>query len=141
MQKVLVTIKSKITDAYGQTENIEFTADGNYAEKNGKYYIIYNEVSDDDKSSITTTLKIESKEKIILTRNGPYPSRLEIEKGERNLCRYGTAMGTFTVGLYTFLVDVSLDKKGGIVRFSYNLDVDSDKVSRNEIEVTVREAE
>lgn len=124
----------------GERDEMELTTFGNYYERNGKYYIVYQESEatgfDGD---TTTTVKIEGENKVTMIRNGALRSQLIMERGKRHLCHYGTEYGNIIIGVLTDTITSSLGDGGGKVDFNYTLDIDGALASENTVRINVKE--
>ena len=103
------------------------------------YYIRYEETEATGYVGCTTTLKIEGDQCVTISRTGAQQTNLVIEKNRRHLCHYDTGFGSFTVGVYSDLIESNLNDHGGAVRFCYTLDVDTSLAAENDVTVSVRE--
>ncbi len=110
---------------------------GTYTERGLARFIAYKEYDEDDpKVAYTAVLKLEPG-KLTMMRAGS-ATRLILEEGKRHLCLYDTGYGTLSVGVFTSLLETSLDEKGGKLSVKYTLDIDSNLSSNNEIEVKIK---
>ncbi|MBE6798100.1 MAG: DUF1934 domain-containing protein [Ruminococcaceae bacterium] len=138
MKDVLIDIKG--TQGIGDDADvIEFTTVGQMACKNGKYYLFYNENDTLGADDIKTTLKAEGDDKITLSRTGRLESRLVIEKGQRSKCFYSTIQGQLVLGIFGESIVNTLKDDGGTLSMAYTIDVDNSLLSRNTVEIKVRE--
>ncbi len=129
-----------IQEVDGERDKIELTTVGNYMIKNGKTYIGYKEYFDDDPSSVSDNLiKIEPDDRVTIIRNGGKQTRLILEKGRRHQCHYRTVMGDMMIGVFTDTVSNKLDKSGGKLHVSYELDFNNEFISKNEFYIDVQE--
>ncbi|HEX2938984.1 MAG TPA: DUF1934 domain-containing protein [Ruminiclostridium sp.] len=136
----LINIKGAVFPENAPPDVIELVTTGRYTTKNGKKYISYQESEATGLDGVTTTLKVEDSDTVTLIRTGASNSRLIISKGQRQLCHYGTGYGDIMVGISGCQVNAKLDENGGELLLKYSLDVNSSLVSRNEIFISVREA-
>ncbi|MBQ3841428.1 MAG: DUF1934 domain-containing protein [Ruminiclostridium sp.] len=74
---------------------------------------------------------------ITVERTGPAASALCIEKNVKHHCIYGTPFGDFTMGINTYDIQNTLCEAGGRLWFKYSIDINSDFVSENEMEILV----
>ena len=138
MKDVLIDIKG--TQGIGDdTDTIELTTVGQMAEKNGKYYLFYNENDAIGKSNVKTTLKAEGENRITLSRSGGLESKLVIEKGRRSKCFYSTVQGELVIGIFGEEIINSLNDDGGTLSMTYTIDVENNLLSKNKVEIKVRE--
>ena len=136
---VLIDIKSlhQVDDA---SDTMELTTIGSFTRMNGNYYITYRESEATGLDGVVTTLKVEGDRKVTLIRGGAQDSRLVLEKGQRHHCAYDTGFGAMMVGIFAEQIDVELKETGGKLHFRYNLDINADLASRNDVQITIREA-
>jgi len=138
-------IKDVIIDIKGvqgiddETDTIEFTTDGRYGIKDGEFFISYDEGQMlGDGTEVKTSLFIKP-DSVVLQRKGTINSRMVIEKRTRNTCFYSTPYCNMVIGIYGDEIKCDLSEKGGKVKLLYNIDSDLKLVSKNCIDISVRE--
>lgn len=136
----LINIKGTVVSDEGKPDVIELVTTGRYFTKDNNRYISYAESEATGMSGSITTLKVEGSDTVTLIRNGTSRSRLIISKGQRQLCHYGTEYGELMIGISGCHVNSKLNEAGGELSFDYTLDINSSTVSRNEVFISVREA-
>lgn len=138
MQEVMVNIKG--TQHNGrESDCIEYLTVGKYGYKNGRSCIVYDDSASLGVDGVTTTLHIDGSRRVVLQRSGGLQSRLIIEKGQRNLCRYGMAAGSAMIGIFGETIVNELDPGGGHFYMTYTLDINSSLISKNELEISIKE--
>ncbi|MBR6407919.1 MAG: DUF1934 domain-containing protein [Clostridia bacterium] len=137
--KAVITINGKYCTEAG-TDTVELTTYGTYTKVDGKYYITYRE-QDEGMVDVVTTLTWDGAGRVTLTRAGDVTSRLILEKGKRHTCSYEMGGMQLMMGVFSDILSSDLDESGGTLALSYTLDINSSLISRNEIEITVKEAE
>ena len=138
MKDVLIDIKG--TQGIGDdVDTIELTTVGQLAEKNGKQYLFYTENDAIGKANVKTTLKAEGESKITLSRSGGLESKLVIEKGRRSKCFYSTVQGELVLGIFGEEITNTLNDNGGFLSMTYTIDVENSLLSKNKVEIQVRE--
>lgn len=138
MKDVLIDIKG--TQGIGDdVDTIELTTVGQLAEKNGKQYLFYTENDAIGKANVKTTLKAEGNNKITLSRSGGLESKLVIEKGRRSKCFYSTVQGDLVLGIFGEEITNTLNDNGGFLSMTYTIDVENSLLSKNKVEIQVRE--
>lgn len=138
LSEKVIEIRSVITDGEGNEDVIEMNTVGKYGLKNGKVYLSYDDSSSVGVDDVTTILTAQN-DMVVLKRTGALQSRLEIEKGERHQCHYSTQFGNLSVGIFGEMVDIKLDESGGKLSMEYTIDVNSQLLSKNNVEITVKE--
>ena len=121
-----------------EKNDVTLSTRGNFVEKNGKYYIIYKESETTGYLGCTTTVKVEGENKVSMTRQGPMPSQLIIEKNNRNVCHYETGYGSLALGISANYIKNNLNSEGGKVEFAYEMDLNSSSISTNTIKIDVK---
>lgn len=138
IKDVIISIKG-VQGIDDQTDTIEFTTEGRFGIKDGKYFLSYDEGQMFENCRVKTKIFINSPESVVLQRKGSIESRMEIEKGKRNSCFYVTSIGELCIGIYGEALDINLNESGGKLNMVYTIDSDLRPVSRNEVKITVKE--
>lgn len=123
------------------SDSIELTTTGAYFKRAGKHYISYREENTENDGHVLTTLKVDGEQQVTLIRSGSLHSKMILEKNKRHLCHYDTGVGEMMIGVFTTAIHSQLNDKGGRLSFQYALDINSEFVSNNDIEITVKEAQ
>lgn len=90
-KEVIINISGLQLDA-GTEEPIELMTTGDYYLKNGKHYVIYDELTDDSQV-VKNRLKISPKV-VEVTKKGASSSHMVFERGKENLTYYDTPFGS-----------------------------------------------
>lgn len=117
-------------------DKIELLTKGRFAEKDGKYYIIYEESEVTGFEGTTTTIKV-SEDKLTLTRRGRFNSRMEFIRGEKRLCNYPTPYGAIPVAVDPISLETNLNGEGGSVDITYMLDLSNQLYAKNKLKLRV----
>lgn len=134
----LITIDGRHT-ADDDTETISLSTFGSYVHRDGKDYITYKETDATGYEGDVTTVMLENSNRATITRHGKTRSRLVIEKGQKHMCHYETDYGNLMIGILADKIDNRLQADGGEVRLRYSLDINSNALSVNELNITVKE--
>lgn len=119
-----------------KTDEIELQTKGKFSEKNGKFYVIYEESELTGFEDTTTTIKI-SPQDITMSRSGKFNSKMVFRLGEKRLCSYETPYGTIPVGVNPLVMESNLGENGGNVYIEYVLDIDNQEYIKNRLNLTV----
>ncbi|MBQ2237466.1 MAG: DUF1934 domain-containing protein [Clostridia bacterium] len=138
IKDVLISIKG-IQGIDGDTDTIEFKTTGRYGVKNGGYYMSYEENELMGAKGIKTILHVKEDDTVVLQRSGAMQSRLIVQKGKRNACFYSTPQGELMIGIFGENVENSLKENGGRLSMCYTIDSNLQLISRNEVEILVKE--
>lgn len=123
----------------GDEDEIELFTTGSYYKRNGNYFIAYDESEATGFEGTRTLLKVESNDRVTLSRSGASKSQLIIERGVRHQCHYDTGYGAMTIGVSGDRIVSHLDDNGGRLEFAYSLDVNTLLASENAVYIHVRE--
>ncbi len=136
-ENAMISLKTiQTVDGDGDTNEIELQTKGKFAEKNGKFYIIYEESELTGFEDTTTTIKVD-KDCVSLTRSGKYNSKMEFRKGEKCICSYQTPYGVIPVGVNPTMLESKLTDTGGKVNIEYLLDIDNREYLKNRLDLVV----
>ncbi len=139
IKDALININS-IQGIDDDTDTIEFMTDGRFGFKDGSYYISYDESRMlDTGDEVKTQIYIKPDDSVVLQRTGTVRSKILIEKGNRNNCFYSTPIGDLTIGVYGEKIEHNLTDNGGEIKLKYTIDSDLKLISRNEVNITIRE--
>ena len=137
-ENCIIRIKSSV-EQEGRTESVELMTRGAYVQRGGSFFITYQETETTGYEGSTTVLRIaQDATRVTMLRYGKASAQLVIEKGRRNVCHYETGYGAITLGVTADEICSELTEKGGHVRFSYVLDMDSaEMLSKSSLDITV----
>ena len=139
IRDAIINIKG-IQGIDGDTDTNEFNTDGRFGIKDGSYYISYDESKMlDTGDEVKTHIYINSEESVVLQRTGTIKSKIFIEKGSRNSCFYSTPHGDLTIGVYGEIIEHNLTENGGDIKLKYTIDSDLRLISKNEVNISIRE--
>lgn len=139
IKDVFINIKG-IQGIDEETDTIEFMTDGKFGIKNGEYYISYDESGMlDTGDKVKTHIYIKPNGSLVLQRTGTIKSRMLIETGKRNTCFYSTPHGDLVIGIFGESIENDLNEQGGELRLKYTIDSDLRLISRNEVNISIKE--
>ena len=121
-----------------EAEPIEVITPATYYLKNGKHYVIYDEIVEGMPGSIRNTVKITGDSMFEVTKNGRSGSRMVFEKDKMNMTNYQTPYGEVLVGIHTRDIQVHVEEENIDVEISYGLDVNEEAVSECQLKVNIR---
>ena len=132
---VLVSISGKHIDIMNEPaqgfetgdDSIEVVTPANYYCKNGKHYIIYDEVLE----GMAGTDSIE------IMKSGVSSSHMIFEKNKKNQTYYRTPYGQMLIGVNTKNMEVSVDDDKIKVSLDYELDVNHEPLADCRIKMNI----
>ncbi|MDO4312094.1 MAG: DUF1934 domain-containing protein [Eubacteriales bacterium] len=122
----------------GESEPIEVITPASYYLKNGKHYIIYDEVVEGIPGTVKNTVKITGDTLFEISKSGLANTRMVFEKDKINMTNYQTPFGDMLVGIHTKEMKVDVQEDQIDVNISYVLDVNNEPLSDCQIKVNVR---
>lgn len=124
----------------GEGDTIEFTSEGRFGFKDGEYFISYDEGQMfEDKIDVKTKIFIKKDNSVTLERKGSINSKMFIEEGKRNSCFYNTPFGDLLISVFGEKIENNLNENGGRINLKYTIDSDMKMISRNQVDILVKE--
>ncbi|MEG0750420.1 MAG: DUF1934 domain-containing protein [Oscillospiraceae bacterium] len=133
-----ITIDGK-QEATDTTEHVSLSTLGHFSRKGNTFCIEYEESETTGFAGNVTTLVVEDSQRATLRRSGKTNSELVIEPGQKHLCHYDAGEVSFVIGVLADRIQNRLGDRGGELKLRYALDFNSNAVSVNELNITVRE--
>lgn len=118
---------------------IEIITPASYYQKNGKHYIIYDEVAEGVPGSIKNTVKIIDGSSFEISKSGATSTRMVFEKDKIHMTSYQTPFGELLVGLHTKDMQMDIREDEINVNIFYALDINNEPFSDSRIKVNVRQ--
>ena len=142
---VLVSISGKHIDIMNEPaqgfetgdDSIEVVTPANYYCKNGKHYIIYDEVLEGMAGTIRNKNKITGTDSIEIMKSGVSSSHMIFEKNKKNQTYYRTPYGQMLIGVNTKNMEVSVNEDKINVRVDYELDVNHEPMADCKIKMNI----
>lgn len=121
-----------------QQEVIEMICRGEYYQKNGKHYIIYEELSEEDQTSITKCILKLTKDKVEIIKNGVNQMHMVFERNHSNISCYTTPFGEFMIGVTTKAIDLEETDQLIMANLQYILDINYQQTGSCDLKISVR---
>jgi uncharacterized beta-barrel protein YwiB (DUF1934 family) len=140
MTKDILVYVSGLQIVEEKSEPIVLVTTGTYYFRNGKHFIIYEEV-DEEGDRAQNTIKI-TPHMVDLVRKGMTSSHMIFEVGKENLTYYDTPFGSMLMGITTSSIKFEeVNELHMELEIQYALSVDSKHVSDCTIHITVKGSE
>ncbi|MBQ9673157.1 MAG: DUF1934 domain-containing protein [Ruminococcus sp.] len=140
--KYLITLNASQT-VNGENEEMTFTAPAEYSiGEDGVKIIQYKEYTEEAITKddfLLTTVKVVSDEKVSVTRQSKYTSKLFLEKHKIHQSQYKTPMGSVVFSVMCTAINDKLGETGGKLEVVYNLLHGAQLISENRFIITVKE--
>lgn len=108
-----------------KNEAVEVISFGSYYLKNGKHYVKYEEVNEEE-HEITSSLLKFTNNKVEIKRQGMLTANIEFEPGVKNVTCYHTQFGDITIGFATDELDVHEEEDLIEIKIEYELEVNGE---------------
>ena len=133
---VLITIRGVHTLDH-EDNDVEMIVRGDYYQKNGKHYILYEEILEGAEERVKNVIKI-SPSSMYIIKKGVTNSRMLFEKNKQNLSCYSTPVGNLAIGIQANHFYVEEQENSIKVNVDYSLDINYEHMSDCRICVDVQ---
>ena len=133
---VLITIRGVHTLDH-EDNDVEMIVRGDYYQKNGKHYILYEEILEGAEERVKNVIKI-SPSSMDIIKKGVTNSRMLFEKNKKNLSCYCTPVGNLVIGIQANHFYVEEQENSIKVNVDYSLDINYEHMSDCRICVDVQ---
>lgn len=121
-KEVLLAIKGLQFDGSDEEAEVETIMPAEYYKKNGKHYIVYDEVNEGFSGVTKNIIKFQENELDVLKR-GTVNVHMLFEEKKKNLTSYGTPFGHIVIGIDTLRIRMDEKEEQIRVNVDYNLEV------------------
>lgn len=133
---VLITI-SGMQMADGENSDIEMITTGDYYQKNGKHYVLYDEVLEGFDGIVKNTIKIQD-DGLDIIKKGVANVHMAFEKNKKNISCYATPFGEMMIGISTNQISIDEKEDNLKVKVDYSLDINYEHISECNITVDIQ---
>ena len=142
---VLVSISGKHIDIMNDPakgyetgdDEIEVVTPANYYCRNGKHYIIYDEVLEGMAGTVRNKIKITGTDAVEIMKSGLSSSHMVFEKNKKNLTYYKTPYVQMLVGVNTRNMEIRVEDDKIGVQVDYELDVNHEPLADCKIKMNI----
>ena len=128
-------VVSGMTDA--DNEPIEVVTPASYYCKNGKHYVIYDEVVEGMTGTIKNKIKITGTDSVEIMKTGISNAHMVFEKNKKNLTYYQTPYGQMLVGMNTRNMEINVTDDNIGVSVDYELDINHEPLADCKIKMEI----
>lgn len=125
-------------DRGNQDEPIEIVTSADYFNKNGKHYIIYEEIYEGAGYTSKNKVKIANENLVEIKKNGYTTSNMIFEKGKETITRYETPMGVVFFEVYTSDIILKEMDEGLDLKLVYTMSVEGEPIAQCEVQMQAR---
>lgn len=120
-----------------ENSDVEMVVRGDYYQKNGKHYVLYEEVMEGFEGTVKNVIKI-SPSSMDIIKKGLANTHMQFEKNKKNLSCYTTPLGDMVVGIQANRIRVKEETDSLMVDVDYSLDINYEHMSDCRILVDVQ---
>ena len=132
---VLITI-SGIQMMDEEDSDVEMIVRGDYYQKNGKHYILYDEVMEGFEGKVKNVIKI-SPVGMDIIKKGIANTHMQFEKNKKNMSYYNTPFGSLLVGINAKDVRVNETEEAIDIQVDYDLEVNYEHMAKCTINMNI----
>lgn len=121
-------------------EPVEIVTPGQYYLKNGKHYVLFEELLEGVDGKIKSTLKFEEN-KVELIRTGAATARMIFEKEREHFMFYRTPMGPLEISIYTDDIFMETGEQKMNVQIDYSIKAGEEVVTESTVRINICEKE
>ena len=137
MTKDIILTISGLHAADGETDDpVEIITPGQYFLKNGKHYIVYDEVMEGIEGSVKSTIKF-TESKVELMRTGAASTRMEFEEKKEHMVIYQTPMGPLSISLYTEELFSKIEEEKMELQIRYSLKAEEQVITESVVRIEI----
>lgn len=139
---VLLSISGLQFAAQGEEESepVEVITTGDYYKKNGKHYVLYDEVMEGFEGSTRNIIKITD-DYLDITKKGVSNVHMIFEKNKKNVSYYYTPFGSILIGIDAKSVDINETDENIDIQVKYNLEVNYEHLADCSITMNIKSKE
>ena len=133
---VLIAIKGMQFEGATDPEEIEVIQRGQYYERNGAHYLLYDEPVEGTSDIIKNRIKFKENE-VQVAKKGAVNTTLTFTKNEKNMTNYATPFGNLVVGIDTQRIALDMSEQKMDIKVDYALDINYEFLADCKISIEV----
>ena len=133
---VLIAIKGMQFEGAEDPDEIEVIQRGQYYERNGSHYLMYEEPVEGTTEVIKNRIKFKEEE-VQVAKKGAVNTILTFTKNEKNMTNYATPFGNLVVGIDTRGIALDLQEDKMDIKVDYSLDINYEFLADCKISIVV----
>ncbi len=139
-EKVYIRVKglqfTREKDEDLDEEAIEIIQIGSYKVVNGKEYIRYDEVHEEDHQKSKNLIKI-SGNTVEITKKGAVTAHLSFVEGEKTMTCYNTPYGNIYLGIFARKVAIEREEERIHITIDYSIEMNYEQVADSLVEIEI----
>ena len=133
---VLIAIKGMQFEGAEDPEEIEVIQRGQYYERNGAHYLMYDEPVEGSSEIIKNRIKFRENE-VQVAKKGAVNTTLTFTKNEKNMTNYSTPFGNLVIGIDTQAINLEVSESKMDIKVDYALDINYEFLADCKISIEV----
>lgn len=125
-------------DGERQNDTVEVTAPADYFFKNGKHYIVYDEVTEGFTGHTKNQIRISEGPVVEVKKKGLVNSVMTFETDETHMTCYQTPFGEMMMGVTADRIEIDEDNDRMDIHISYGLDVNYEPMAECRIHICIQ---
>ena len=117
--------------------DVEMVTRGDYYQRNGKHYILYDEVMEGFEGKVRNVIRVSS-DSVDIIKQGAANARMQFEKNKKNLSCYTTPLGDLMIGVQANRISIDEGQDHLKINVEYSLDINYQHASECNISVNVQ---
>ena len=123
-----------------ESEPIEVITPASYYLKNGKHYVIYEEVVEGIPGTIKNKIRMTGDGVLEIMKSGIADAHMVFEKGKIHAFSYETPYGELSMGIFTRDMIFTEEENRMTIAVNYELDINGEKASDCDIHIEIKAA-
>lgn len=137
MTKEIILTISGLHATDGETDDpVEVITPAEYFFKNGKHYVIYDEVMEGIEGSVKSKIKF-TENSVELMRTGAASTRMVFEEEKEHVALYHTPMGPLSISLYTEKLISSIEEEKIKLEIHYSLKAEEQVITESSVSIEI----
>ncbi len=138
-REVLITVSGVLFTGEGEKEkdNVDIISPGQYYLRNGKHYLLYEEMVEEYPEPVKNILKI-APDHVSLRKNGIISTEMRFEEGKDTQSHYSTPFGVLALGIHTSRIHMEESGDEMNLDIEYGLEINYEHSSDNRLHVRVQ---
>lgn len=121
-----------------ESEPIEVITPASYYLKNGKHYVIYEEVVEGIPGTIKNKIRMTGDGVLEITKSGIADAHMVFEKGKIHAFSYEIPYGELSMGIFTRDMIFTEEENRMTIAVNYELDINGEKASDCDIHIEIK---
>ncbi len=138
---VLITVSGTQFGPDTDGDPVEIITGGTYYKRNGKHYLLYDELVDENHNVNKNRAKF-NENMFTLTKSGITNTNMVFELNKKNLTNYITPFGALLIGIEATAINVQESEERITVQIDYGLDINYEHLANCQIrmEITAKDS-